>query len=114
MHATELNKSTKYAKIPISYVLDAVECIDNESKMNAKRIPGILDAGITWVGKDYNGLSVTRKISLDENGLPVQRENGAYIYQDTNNSTDDFERGVVPVLRRNNAGMPAWNHTLKK
>lgn len=112
MHATELNKSTKYAKIPIRYVLDAVECIDNESKMNAKRIPGILDAGITWVGKDYNGLSVTRKISLDENGLPLQRENGAYIYQDTNNSTDDFERGVVPILRRNNADIPEWNHTL--
>lgn len=106
------NKATLYAKIPIRYVLDAVETVDNESKMNAKRLPGILDAGITWVGKDYNGLSVTRKISLDEHGLPIQRENGAYVYQDTNNSTNDFERGVVPVLRRNNAQMPEWNHTV--
>jgi len=114
MHTRDLstNKATLYAKIPIRYVLDAVECIDNESKMNAKRLPGILDAGITWVGKDYNGLSVTRKIALDENGLPIQRENGAYVYQDTNNSNDDFERGVVPKLRRNNAGTPEWNHTL--
>ena len=80
--------------------------------MNAKRLPGILDTGITWVGATYSGLGVTRKISLGEDGLPVQRENGAYIYQDTNNSTDDFERGVTPVLRRNNAGTPEWNHTL--
>lgn len=105
-------KATLYAKIPMSYVLDAVEAIDNESKMNSKRLPGVLDAGITWVGATYNGLGISRKLSLDENGLPLQRENGAYIYQDTNNSTDDFERGIVPVLRRNNAGMPAWNHTL--
>lgn len=107
-------KSTLYAKVPIRYVLDAVEAIDNESKISSKRLPGVLDAGITWVGDTYNGLGVCRKLSVDENGTPVQRENGAYIYQDTNNSTDDFERGVVPVLRRNNAGTPEWNHTLKQ
>jgi len=114
MHTRDLSttKATLYAKIPIRYVLDAVETIDNESMMNAKRLPGILDTGITWVGATYSGLGVTRKISLGEDGLPVQRENGAYIYQDTNNSTDDFERGVTPVLRRNNAGTPEWNHTL--
>ena len=107
-------KATLYAKIPIRYVLDAVEAIDNESKTSSKRLPGVLDAGITWVGATYNGLGVCRKLSVNDNGEPLQRENGAYIYQDTNNSTDDFERGVVPVLRRNNAGMPEWNHTLKK
>lgn len=107
-------KATLYAKVPIRYVLDAVEAIDNESKTSSKRLPGVLDAGITWVGATYNGLGVCRKLSTDDNGTPLQRENGAYIYQDTNNSTDDFERGVVPVLRRNNAGMPAWNHTLIK
>ena len=107
-------KATLYAKIPIRYVLDAVEAIDNESKTNSKRLPSVLDAGITWVGATYNGLGVCRKPSLDDNGNPIQRENGAYIYQDTNNSADDFKRGVTPVLRRNNAGMPEWNHTLKK
>ena len=107
-------KATLYAKIPIRYVLDAVEAIDNESKTNSKRLPSVLDASITWVGATYNGLGVCRKPSLDDNGNPIQRENGAYIYQDTNNSADDFERGVTPVLRRNNAGMPEWNHTLKK
>lgn len=115
MSTTDLSttKATLYAKIPIRYVLDAVEAVDNESKMSAKRVPGVLDAGITWVGSTYSGLGVCRKFSIDESGNPVVRENGAYIYQDTNNSTDDFERGIVPELRRNGAQMPSWNHTLK-
>ena len=107
------NSNVYYAKIPIKYVLDAVEAVNNESKMNAKRVPGVLDAGITWVGATYCGLGIARKLSTDEEGNPIIREEtGTYIYQDTNNSTDDFERGVVPVMRRNGAKMPSWNHTL--
>lgn len=113
LQANEVNKSALYAKIPISYVLDAVECVDNESKVNAKRVPGVLDAGCTWVGATYNGLGVYRKQSLDAQGNPLQRENGAYIYQDTNNSTDDFVREAVPMHRRFDAKMPSWNHTLQ-
>ena len=116
MKTTDLSKPNSnvyYAKIPIKYVLDAVEAVDNESKMNAKRVPGVLDVGITWVGATYCGLGIARKLSTDEEGNPIIREEtGTYIYQDTNNSTDDFERGVVPVMRRNGAKMPSWNHTL--
>lgn len=104
---------TLYAKIPVDYVLDAVECGDNAGKVNAKRIPGILDAGMTWVGNSYCGLSVTRRIETDEEGNPVTFSNGSYKYADTNNSTDDFEGGVVPEIRRHGAKMPAWNHTLQ-
>lgn len=107
-------KATLYAKVPIRYVLDAVEAIDNESKTSSKRLPGVLDAGITWVGATYNGLGISRKFSTDENGNPLRRRNGAYIYQDTNNSTNDFERGVMPMLRRNEAGIPAWSHAADK
>lgn len=116
MKTTDLSKpnsDTYYAKIPVKYVLDAVECIDNESKVNAKRMPAVLDAGITYVGATYCGLGVARKLSLDENGEPIRRENGALIFQDTNNSTDDFERGVVPMLRRYDVKMPSGNHTLR-
>ncbi len=116
MKTTDLSKpnnDTYYAKIPVKYVLDAVECIDNESMVNAKRMPAVLDAGMTFVGATYCGLGVTRKLSVDENGEPVRRENGALIFQDTNNSTDDFEGGVVPMLRRHDVKMPAWNHTLR-
>lgn len=111
MSTTDLSstKSTLYAKIPIRYVLDAVEAVDNESKMSAKRVPGVLDAGMTWVGSTYCGLGVCRKFSTDGDGNPLTRDDGSYIYIDTNNSTDDFERGVVPVLRRNGAKTPGWN-----
>ncbi len=108
--AHEVNKSAIKAKIPISYVLDAVECVNNENYSDSKRIPAVLDAGITWVGKTYCGLGVARKVIV-ENGDTLRRDNGALIFQDTNNSTNDFERGVVPVLHRYNTGVPSWNAT---
>ena len=107
------NSSTYYAKIPISYVLDAVECIDNATAVNAKRVPAALDAGMTYVGSTYCGLSVARKPLTDENGEYMYNAVGALMFQDTNNSTDDFEGGVVPMIRRYDTGMPAWNHTLQ-
>lgn len=117
MKTTDLSKpnsTTYYAKIPIKYVLDAVEAVDNESMVKAKRMPGVLDAGITWVGATYCSLGVARRLSTDDEGNPIIREEtGTYIYQDTNNSTNDFERGVAPMLRRNGAKMPSWNHTLQ-
>lgn len=117
LKAKDLNKPKSknvYAKIPIKYILDAVEAVHNETKANAKRVPAVLDAGMTWVGNTYCSLSVVRKLSVDEEGNPIVREEtGTYIYQDTNNSTDDFERGVEPQMRRNGAKMPSWNHTLQ-
>lgn len=115
MHTVDLSSkyATLYAKIPIDYVLDGVECGDNASMVNAKRMPGILDAGMTWVGDFYCGLSVTRRIELDESGNEVTLKNGSYKYADTNNSTDDFEAGIEPELRRHGAKMPLWNHTLQ-
>lgn len=95
-----------YAKIPIDYIWDAVEAGDNESKLKAKRVPGVLDAGMTYVGATYNSLGVARKkIGTRVDGTPL--------LQDTNNSTNDFDRGVVPEFRRYNSKMPSWNHTLK-
>jgi hypothetical protein len=94
-----------YAKIPIPYVLDGVEAGHNETMVKAKRMAGVLDAGMTYVGATYIGLGVVRKkIAENEDGTPV--------LQDTNNSTDDFERGFVPMFRRYNSKMPSWNHTL--
>ena len=101
------SSSTKvYAKIPIRYVLDGVEAGHNETKVKAKRMPVVLDAGMTYVGASYNSLGVARK-KIGEN------EDGTPILQDTNNSTDDFDRGVKPMLRRYGAKMPSWNHTLQ-
>jgi hypothetical protein len=93
------------AKIPYSYVWDAVEAGPNESMLKGKRVPGVLDAGMTYVGDIYNSLSVARK-KIGE------RADGTPRLQDSNNSTNDFEHGVTPQFRRYGAKMPAWNHTL--
>jgi hypothetical protein len=105
------SSTTRYAKIPVDYVWDAVELGNNESMVNAKRVPGLLDAGMSWVGNIYCGLSVGRYFETDANGNPKKLENGSYIYMDTNNSTDDFERGLTPEqkMRRNGANVPSWN-----
>ncbi|MBP5277331.1 MAG: DUF4876 domain-containing protein [Prevotella sp.] len=98
-------------KIPITYVLDAVEAVNNDTYADAKRIPAVLDAGVTTVGATYCGQGIVRKVSLTESGDTIRRENGALIFQDTNNSTDDFERNVIPVLHRYGTGVPSWNVT---
>ena len=97
----------QYAKIPMAYILDAVEAGNNENVINAKRVPSVLDAGMTYVGATYNSLGVTRKVA-------VVNPDGTPILEDTNNSTNDFERGVVPKFRRHGSKMPSWNHTIKK
>lgn len=93
-----------FAKVPIRYVLDGVEAGDNENAINAKRMPAVLDAGMTYVGANYVSLGITRK-------LMARNDDGTPVLMDTNNSTDDFERGVVPVFRRFGSKMPVWNHT---
>lgn len=100
------SSTTRFAKIPVEYIWDAVELGNNESMVNAKRVPGLLDAGMSWVGNIYCGMSVARYV---DEGKTL--DNGSPIYVDTNNSTDDFERGLTPELRmrRNGAKIPSWN-----
>lgn len=100
------SSTSVYAKIPMEYILDAVEAGDNENKINAKRVPSVLDAGMTYVGATYNSKGVARKVA-------ATNEDGTPILIDGNNSTEDFERGVVPMFRRHGSKMPSWNHTLK-
>lgn len=102
-----VTRTTLYAKIPVDYIIDAVEAGHDENKLNAKRVPSVLDAGMTYVGTSYNGLGVARK-------LADRREDGTPILQDTNNSTEDFERGVVPVFRRYEAKKPVWSQSFSR
>jgi len=55
------SSTTLYAKIPIQYVLDGVEAGHNETMVKAKRMPVVLDAGMTYVGGTYNSVGVARK-----------------------------------------------------
>ncbi len=95
-----------YAKVPLEYVVDVVEGIRNESYVDAKNIPAVLDAGFVSIGDTYKGLGVVRRLDTD-----TPSSNGAVLYKDTNNSTEDFDCGVVPVLHRHSR-MPSWNHSL--
>jgi hypothetical protein len=78
-----------YGKVPNEYILDAVEVTWDEAHAIYKRFPLELDAGYTYVAAGArSGLCVRRKVE--------KVEDGRYIYQDTNNSTEDFMKDVVP------------------
>ena len=90
-------------EIPISEVIDAVQAVSGPERLNFLGLPTLLDAGTIWVDSpgSYTGQSISRKI--------LNTENGINIYQDTNNTSDDFEVNDTPVIRRNGAGVPSWN-----
>lgn len=78
-----------YGKVPNEYILDAVEVTWDEAHAIYKRFPLELDAGYTYVPAGArSGLCVRRKVDTVVDGR--------YIYQDTNNSTEDFLKDVVP------------------
>ncbi|MDR0688457.1 MAG: DUF4876 domain-containing protein [Prevotellaceae bacterium] len=98
---TQEGSTAQGVAIPISLILDAVETVKDETQVQLKRIPTVLDAGATFVSATYNSKSVARKIK--------ETKDGRNIYQDTNNSTNDFEVQDTPTIRRNGAKKPSWN-----
>ncbi|MDR3133576.1 MAG: DUF4876 domain-containing protein [Prevotellaceae bacterium] len=99
---TQVGSTAQGVAIPIRLILDAVETVANETQIQLKRIPTVLDAGATYVSETYNSKSVARKVK-------ETKPDGRIIYQDTNNSTNDFEVQDTPEIRRNGAKKPAWN-----
>jgi hypothetical protein len=98
---TQVGSTAQGVAIPISLILDAVENVGNATQVQLKRIPTVLDAGAATVEATYNSKSVVRKIK--------ETKDGRNIYQDTNNSTNDFEVQDTPTIRRNGARKPSWN-----
>ena len=94
--------TSKHYKVPVDDIVDAVELVNDETKMKLKRVPATLDAGASTVGATYCTKSVARKI---KERLP----DGRVILMDSNNSTNDFEVMDPPVIRRYGAKIPAWN-----
>jgi len=78
-------------KIPVDHVIDAVDLIQNKTATNTKRFPPLLDSGFATVGATYTGSSVIRKV--------ISVKNGMTIYQDSNNSTEDFEVSLKAVYK---------------
>lgn len=82
--------ATKYLMIDKSLVIDAVEIVRVEEDKRNKRLPTELDAGYTYLdGGSYCSLSVRRKAKLIIDGR--------VIYQDTNNSSNDFLHDLTPT-----------------
>ena len=89
-------------EIPISEIIDAVQTVSDETDMAILGLPTVLDAGAIWCSGPYWVESISRKVK-------ETRADGTVVYQDTNNTTNDFEVQAVPQVRRNGAKVPSWN-----
>ncbi len=95
---------TSAREILRSDVLDAVQWLENEedfAEPTHHRLPTAIDAGCNFLAA-YQGKSISRKVSYT-------REDGTVVYQDTNNTTNDFVQNDKPEVRRNGAKVPSWN-----
>lgn len=88
--AGESEEYYRCVKVPYSYVVDAVDLIQNETVTATKLFNAPIDAGYATVAGIYNSLSVRRKtLSVEEDGREV--------LMDTNNSTVDFYVNPNPL-----------------
>lgn len=76
-------------KIPNALVIDAFEALRDANSATYKRIPAGLDAGFVFADDTYNKQSFRRKTANTINGRRV--------LQDTNNSSQDFEKLASPT-----------------
>lgn len=98
----EPTANSQAIEIKIADVLDAVQSIDDETRIQTLGMPASLDAGYIWCDGTYVGQSISRvQAGKLNNGRPK--------YLDTNDTCTDFEKQVLPMIRRNGAGVPAWN-----
>lgn len=87
-----VTSQNRYKAIPVSDIWDGVDCVrDATITSDQKRLPVGVDAGMVTVGGSYNGRSVRRKVR--------EVVDGRTIFQDTNNSSQDFEVNNTPSPR---------------
>ena len=104
--ATNADWGNVAREVPISEVIDAVQSVSDETRLSTLGLPAVLDAGAIWCSGMYVSESIARKVK-------ETREDGTVVYQDTNNTTNDFEVKKDPQLRRNGAKVPSWNSWIK-
>ncbi len=104
---TQVGGTERFVKIAAGDIMDGVEMLPSMHALDMKRIPGFVDAGGSSVEAAYCGKSICRKVI-------ARRSDGTPIYQDTNNSTNDFEVMDEPQIRRNGEKIPAWSPALNK
>lgn len=81
--------ATLYTKIPVEYVIDAVEGLASAAASGFKRLPTSLDAGFQYASGTYVFEAFMRKVRKTVDGVKI--------LQDTNNSTEDFEKITPPL-----------------
>lgn len=96
-------------EIPLSWIIDGVEAVNQEKNLEFKRFPAAIDGGAVYMTKgieyepipgypmvmtryDHTSVSFSRKY---KNGTDIK---GGLV--DTNNSTNDFVANDAPVIRR--------------
>lgn len=72
-------------KVPLDWVVDAVEVFDGTSSTNEKRLPSAMDAGYVVQTDLYLGRSLMRNVNEEASAAA-----GYEVLEDTNNSTNDF------------------------
>lgn len=83
------SSTTFFAKVANKYLIDAVETVKDEAHAIYKRFTPELDAGYTYITSgSRSGKCIRRKV--------MEIIGGRVIYQDTNNSTEDFLKDVNP------------------
>lgn len=81
-------------KLPIDWVMDAVEVFDGRSTTNAKRLPADVDAGFVTQTDVFTGRSLMRRV--DEQ---MSLSSGYEVLVDSNNSSEDFYETDKQSLR---------------
>ena len=82
-------------KIPWEWITDGVEVYNGSATSNYKRLPDDVDAGFVTLSRSFTGHTLHRR--LDETATAAA---GYEIYQDTNNSSNDFYEREVQSLHQ--------------
>jgi hypothetical protein len=83
------SKPVYFMKLKVEDIVDGIDMLANANAGAYKKLPTSIDAGFNYVeGSSYTSLSVSRKVSKTTT-------DGRVIYQDTNNSSEDFVSGNV-------------------
>ena len=96
------NGYTQAHEVAIADILDGVQAGSDETRAATLGLPASVDAGFKYCSDSYSGQSIARKKT-------GETADGRPIFQDTNNTTDDFEIFDTPVVRRYGVGRPSWN-----
>ena len=75
----------KIVKLPLDWVVDAVEVFTNNINGSTKRLNPLLDAGYVRLSESFQGRALYRR---DNSAMSEKR--GYEVLQDTNNSSADF------------------------